>query len=254
MAQCPPPSPSGAYVFDTQAEVDDLLVSYPDCTELTGYVNIAHEAGTTDPITNLNGFINITSIENLTINGTTNLINLTGLDNLTQLIGSLYVGDNIALESFDGLENLTGLGVNNPFATFIIGGNLALTNISALQNVNSGFIQWVMIDGNPALTSLEGMNNMIFDPTMFDFQITNNPNLAVCAVEKICEYITTGGAATINNNAPGCETIGEVTTNCQINFPSCPENDVTLTTQAEVDQFLVDYPFCAIIPGTFMKR
>lgn len=250
MAQCPEPSPSGAYVFDTQAEVDNLLADFPNCTELLGYVNIAHEAGTTDPITNLNGFINITSIENLNIKETTSLTNLTGLDNLTQLIGSLFVDNNIALESVDGLESLTAIGVNNPFAMISFYNNTALTDITALQNVNSGFIQYVVIADNPLLASLEGMDNMIFDPAMFDFQITNNPTLSVCAVEKICEYITTGGAATINNNAPGCGTIGEVTTNCQINFPSCPENDVTLATQAEVDQFLVDYPFCAIIPGT----
>lgn len=250
IAQCPPPSPSGAYVFDTQAEVDDLLATYPNCTELSGFVNIAHEAGTTDPITNLNGFINITSLENLTIKETTSLTDLTGLNNLTQLLGSLSVNDNIALESMNGLDNLTGIGVNSPFAILDIYNNTALTDISALQNVNSGFIQWVLIVDNPLLSSLEGMDNMIFDPTMFDFQITGNPNLSVCAVEKICEYITSGGAATINGNAPGCSSIGEVTTTCQINFPSCPETDVLLTTQAEVDQFLVDYPFCAIIPGT----
>lgn len=248
-AQCPEPSGSGSYVFDTQAEVDDLLANYPNCTELAGFVNIAHEAGTSDPITNLNGFINITTIGELVIKETTNLTDLTGLSGLTQVNSGISILDNIALTSLNGIENLTAIGANSPFTMLTIAGNTALTDITAFQNVNSGFIHWTLIDGNPSLTSLEGMDNMVFDPLMFDFQITNNPNLSVCAVEKICEYITSGGAATINGNAPGCETIGEVTTNCQINYPSCPENDVTLTTQAEVDQFLVDYPFCAIIPG-----
>lgn len=249
-AQCPEPSGSGSYVFDTQAEVDDLLTNYPNCTELAGFVNIAHEAGTSDPITNLNGFTNITTIGELVIKETTSLTDLTGLSGLTQVNSGISILDNIALTSLNGIENLTAIGADSPFTMLTISGNDALTDINALENVNSGMIHWTLIDNNPSLTSLEGMDHMIFDPTMFDFQITNNPNLSVCAVEKICEYITGGGAATINNNAPGCSTVGEVTTNCQINYPSCPENDVTLTTQAEVDQFLVDYPFCAIIPGT----
>src|SRR5690606_9947078 len=74
-------------------------------------------------------------------------------------------------------------------------------------------------------------------------------NLSLCTYENFCSFISSGGLAEISGNAPGCADLAEVTANCQVVYPNCPEGDIILSTQAEVDQFIIDYPNCAVIPG-----
>lgn len=253
IAQCPDPDNSaGVNNFTTQTEIDNFIIDYPNCTELTVFVNIYDEENTTDPITNLNGLANLQRIDgSIKIYDTSQLTDLTGLSGLTEITRGISIFDNTGLESLDGIENLTGIGTGEGFSNIYIYNNTVLTNINALQNVDQGLINNLSIFDNPLLSNLTGINNLSIDSsTEFPYlTITNNELLSVCTVESVCNYISSGGVAEISGNAPGCEDLAEVTANCQIAFPNCPEGDVILSTQAEVDQFIIDYPNCAVIPG-----
>ena len=249
-AQCPEPSPSGAYFFTSQTEVDEFLINYPDCTELMGYVNIYNESGTTDPIVNLNGLTNLNKVRVLQIRET-NLMDLTGLNNLTEITQTLAVWNNPDLFFLEGLNNLTAIGTGDGFNKLEIYDNPVLFDVFALQNVSGGLIEEARISNNESLFGLQGLDNMNFDLSMFEFNITNNANLTVCSVESVCEFISGGGNAVISGNfAIGpCADLYAVTVECQGTYTECPSGDVTLSTQADVDQFLIDYPTCAVIGG-----
>ncbi|MEI7726663.1 MAG: T9SS type A sorting domain-containing protein, partial [Bacteroidota bacterium] len=71
----------------------------------------------------------------------------------------------------------------------------------------------LLINSNPALTSLTGLNNV----TYIGIEITNNPLLSDCAVQSICEYLANGkGTTHIYGNATGCNSIEEVKDACGI--------------------------------------
>jgi hypothetical protein len=72
--------------------------------------------------------------------------------------------------------------------------------------------------------------------------------LEVCAIPFVCNAIEDENinTADIFNNAIGCESVAVVEAACG---SSCPTGDVTLTTQAEVDAFVVQYPNCTEIDG-----
>ena len=72
-----------------------------------------------------------------------------------------------------------------------------------------------LIGGNDALTSLNGLD--AFDYTSIDSLILrNNPHLSICGIPPICDYLQNGGPATIENNAPGCNTQQEVEAACAV--------------------------------------
>jgi len=253
-AQCPPPDNSaGVNNFTTQTEIDNYILNYPNCTELTVFVNIYDEEGTTDPITNLNGLANLERIDgSIKIFETSQLTDLTGLSGLTEITRGVTIYDNTALQSLNGLDNLVGIGTGSSYNALSIYNNSALLDINALNQVNQGLLNSVSVNDNPLLTSLSGLDNFSIDSsTPFPYlKILNNPMLSICDVESVCTYISEGGVAQISGNAVGCEDLAEVTSRCQVSFPNCPENNVLLTTQAEIDQFIIDYPNCAVIPGT----
>jgi len=108
-------------------------------------------------LTNLTGLEGLTSIGGSLIigemyyGGNLSLVSLAGLDNLDSIGGSLHIFYNNALTSLTGLDALTTIG-----GELHINGNNALTSLTGLDNltfVGGG----LTIDGNPALTSLTGL-------------------------------------------------------------------------------------------------
>jgi len=149
--------------------------------------------GTNSSLTSLSGLENLNSIGgSLVITSNNSLVNLNGLDNLTSILGDLAIGSsyygsggNPSLISLTGLENLDSIGgclrvqnngelinltgLNN---VSFIGGyitihqNLLLSSLEGLESLNSieGGIQIGGFDfnsGNPSLTSLAGLDNLI---------------------------------------------------------------------------------------------
>src|SRR5210317_1493582 len=93
IAQCP-----DYLSLNTQQDVDDFPINYPNCTEIDGFVHLYGE-----DISNLNGLQSLTSIGGYVSINWTSLTDLSGLDNLISIGGYLVIVQN------DLLTNLTGL-------------------------------------------------------------------------------------------------------------------------------------------------
>lgn len=155
--ECPP----GDITFNTQAEVDQFIIDYPNCTTIAGALFISGIDNSPTNIADLSPLNNITNVEGffqLYLNPL--LTNLNGLSNLTSISGYLLIDNN------SGLNNLSGLN--------------ALTNIS--QDIN--------ILNNPVLTDISALQNTTFAPADgYGLTIFNNPALAVCNLPNFCNYL-----------------------------------------------------------------
>ena len=188
----------GGITFSTQADIDNFVVNYPNCTEIGGDVIIDGQS-----INNLNGLSAITYIDgNLKIFNCYALTSLSGLDNITIieddfiLVGSEILFSFIGMESlttvggdfeirvnsqlihFTGLDNLTSIG-----GTFWLYLNASLQNFAGLENLTSigeGLIVGVYgpfgaIWGNNELSGLAGLENLI--SVSGDLQFVGNHSL-----------------------------------------------------------------------------
>ena len=71
------------------------------------------------------------------------------------------------------------------------------------------------IVGNPALTSLVGLDN-IHGGSIFNLSIRENPSLSSCAVKSICDYLVSpDGIVEIQDNAQGCNSQEELKAACE---------------------------------------
>ncbi|SFZ94336.1 Por secretion system C-terminal sorting domain-containing protein [Flaviramulus basaltis] len=181
LPDCPP---SGDFVFD-RVMLDYFKIQYPNCTELDGNVVFSN---LNDAGGDLSGLDNITSIiGDLYINSNMGYSSLAGLENLNSIGGDFEI---VGCESITNLQGLNGLisvgtsGAEN--ITFRITKNDNLQNLSGLEGLTTliGNIN-ITISFNPALTSLQGLNNVttiITTPSSFGlddyFIINDNENLA----------------------------------------------------------------------------
>ena len=247
---CEPTDP----YFDTQSEIDEFLINYPNCTSIQGDITI--DGG---DITNLNGFQNIITFENgLLIYGCPLLENLSGLENITYVGDYLEIQEVQLIEGLDELSNLT-----------YVGGALdilfcpSLTNINGLENIESSPTH-ILIWGNHLLTSLDGLNNIQAVSTTLKLQnnstlsdisalanitfselsyliIKDNIELSVCNINSICDALGNGITEfTIENNGNDCNTVSEIEEACatlihEINFqdvqfyPNPANNEITFS-------------------------
>ena len=79
--------------------------------------------------TSLAGLEKITSVNRLSVWTAPNLINLQEFSNITSNLLALFITDALAIESLNGLENIST--ITN---SLNVVGNLALTDFCALQN------------------------------------------------------------------------------------------------------------------------
>lgn len=205
------------------------------------------------------------------------LQNLNGL-NFTNITGSyLFIKDNQALTNIDGLSSIISVSDN---VSLEIINNAALVNLNGLQNlVKAGKI---LIQSNPLLVNIDGLssisqltltsdtrllsiyNNTILESiqgirninqaSIFNLVVFYNPNVAVCDLKNICEYLGTAKPRTISNNQSGCNSTAEVVSSCPTiwngtswsdGLPSGTrsaliEGDLDLTTTLSVRNFTVN--------------
>lgn len=188
-----------------------------DLTSLNGLEGLTNLPGNfwimgNNRLSSLSGLENLTTIGgNLQIWNQVELLNLTGLGALESIGGYCSILTNQGLESLAGLESLTSVG------SYLWIKNLALEDLTALSNLTSigGYFQ---LDGNNILTSLQGTENIDFTGTS-RIEIVNNPLLAVCGQENICDYIVTGGNVILSGNAEGCNEIEDLLQNCFADTP-----------------------------------
>jgi predicted GH43/DUF377 family glycosyl hydrolase len=167
--------------FNSQAEIDSFQINCPNCNEIKGDVTIIG-----DDITNLSGLDNITSIGgSLLIHFNNALTSLIGLDNVAAIGGDLEIDDNASLTSLSRLDKVTSIG-----GDLRIRWHNILTNISGLDNINAGSIS--------------------------NLYISENDSLTTCEVQCICDYLSApGGTIEIYDNAPGCNSVAEVEEACE---------------------------------------
>src|SRR5690606_12802730 len=181
-AQCP----TGSVSLTSQAEVDAFGLNYPNCTQTSGHLPIGAPGGT-------------------------DIVNLDGLSNLTQIGGDLYIQSNYQLTNLDGLSNLTQIGG----ALYIQTNSLTnLDGLSALESINGD----LGIYNNPLLTDISGLQNIdpatILPSNGLGLYILNNPLLSVCNLDNFCTYLQGSGPRTISFNAGDCISVAAVNAAC----------------------------------------
>lgn len=195
-----------------------------------------------DSLSTLIGLENITTLEGLYTGsgsiygeqGNISLISLSGLDNLTQVSGSISLALNYVLSDLEALTNLKSIG-----GSFSIVDNDSLSSLYGLDNlshVNGG----LYIGFNETLSNLEALgklesiggdlginfNGMLSDlygldhievASIDNLSITYNNILSTCEVVSICNYLAApNGDVYIYENAPGCNSAMEVLGACEM--------------------------------------
>lgn len=222
--------------FSGQFEVDNFP---SNCTEITGNLNIEDDFSM--PISNIDALSNVTSIGgNLTISAQ-ELVNLNGLENLSSIGGDLILTNTDRLYDLSGLENLSSIGgdlvITNSYFLACLKGLSGLTTIGGTLEIRN----------NDHLMSLIGMNNL--NTIGNELKIMDNNDLRVCNASNLCTLIDQVGTVQIANNDPGCESLAAVQAACD-NPSVCLEN-LTIRTQAQIDNFAFMFPTCTVMPGDF---
>ena len=139
---------SGGIVFSTQTQIDNFAANNPGCSVIEGDVRVVG-----NNITNIDGLLNITSIEgDLLIDLNPMLLNVDGLANLSNVDGYVWFFDNDALTDVSGLNNLQQ-----------IGGYLSFEDNDALEEINGlnaleEVGDYVLVRFSDKLTTIGGLN------------------------------------------------------------------------------------------------
>ena len=152
---------SNPYIIHTQAEVDSfanehskcisapyLIISGQDISNLNGLKNIQNITGGQDPVSGITG-VYIGPISNGK-GGYSNdaLKQLTGLDNLQNVNGSIAITGNNKLESINALNN-----VEHVTGSICIDFNYNLANVSIFSNKLSDVAGGIVLADNPKISN-----------------------------------------------------------------------------------------------------
>jgi Fibronectin type III domain/Receptor L domain len=209
LSLCPPDN----YIANTQAKVDEFKVLYPNCTKITGSLNLTDNGD----ITNVNGFSNVVEITNqVNIVRNSKLNNLDGLQNLRSVgsnfwiagndvlkeisvfnkltsAGRIYIGFNPLLEVISGYESMTSL----PAIDIVENASLFLINIySPISQINGN----VNIKKNPSLVTIDALGNVPFinaSLTIENNDLLTNLN-AFSSLNSVNEIIIKDNSSLIN--------------------------------------------------------
>ena len=172
--------------FNSQSEIDDFPINYPNCTEIIEYVHISG-----DDITNLNGLSNLTSIgEDLLISHNPLLTSLEGLENLVSVGFFLVdISYNDALINLNGLNNLTSVAMLN------ISNNNSLTSLSGLDNLTN-IEEGISIHRNYMLNNMSGLENV----TYIEGSLTISENIGITSLDGFNQLDSIDEGLTIQKN------------------------------------------------------
>lgn len=195
-AQCP----SGEITYTTQAAVDNFKITYPACVSATS-LRLRLDGS---EVSNLNGLSNLTSIQALEL-WSTSVTSLSGVSNLVNIPGSLVIAYNDALPNLSGMTALRSIG----YIQITSGQFSSLAGLENVETISGG-----SIDFNQYLNDISALSGV---PGAGRTDVFNNSVLSNCAIEFICAGVRLRPgmlAAMVYSNAPGCNSIGEITTSC----------------------------------------
>ena len=210
------------------------LINNPLLADLSGLTKLEEVHGgltivNLPSVEKLNGLDKLVRAGQLLIDSNSGLISIEALNQLNT-VSSISILNNSSLNSLEGLSNIKQLN------HFVINENDALTNLNGIYELASVSIQFT-ISNNDNLESMEDLRNLLEikgiveikqnlklnDITAIDHvglygskvEITNNPELKVCEVTSVCNYVDAAfGTAVINNNDAGCQSIPEIKSAC----------------------------------------
>jgi hypothetical protein len=139
--------------------------------------------------------------------------NLSPLQNLESVGGSIIISENHTLTTLNGLDKLTTVG------GIEISFNSTLTNINSLNKltiVNGS----VNVIGNQNLTSLNALNNSL--SISGDLTIKNNPKLSQCSATAVCNFLNSHSPFSylnVSNNSGSCFNETFLNTACNGSLP-----------------------------------
>ncbi len=224
----------------------------------------------------LTGLENLVELHVLSLTQNDNIVSLEGLSSLTTVNSSIRFLLNKKLENMNGLEGVESIGrslelsnnrmindisglrnVETIESTILIGSTL-LTNLNSLQNLRVVSGQ-VRIGGNSLLTDISALENLdpyrigtkdILNPNTPMLNIQNNPLLSQCSIESFCYFLNRADIVTkIMENGVGCNTVSEISADCDIPQGSCFPSGLILSNQMDIDSFASNNPNCNIIGG-----
>ncbi len=164
----------GSYYATSQKDVDDFIINYPNCTELT-MLYVGNSSG----ITNFNGFRKLTKIESLNVADLT-IASFYGFDKLQRV--DYFSLINLSKASLKGLESLTSVG------TFGVSNMGSLKNFEGLENLESIDGTGFQVYGCTQLESIDGLD-CYFASAEFKSSLGYNyyvDNYFTAAAQKSC--------------------------------------------------------------------
>lgn len=241
-AQCP----SGPIVLSTQAQVDAFPTNFPGCD----YLNVrfeVHGAGITDltPLSQLTG-----SSKNFYVNFNPDLTSLSGLDNITEILGDLTIEANDALTDLQGmgglvtadkllkiqnnnglltLDGLTAGGVLTRVGSLVIIENDNLTDLGSVLDNLETVDEYILFNKNFALPSIGTMNNL----TSIGWYLSIEDNTALVSLDAF-NNLTEVGLAGVTwnfevNKHPNLTTLNDFVNLSQLGKNFSISNNTALT-------------------------
>ncbi len=149
---------SDGITFTSQDQIDNFTSQYPNCTTIEGDVKI----GDFEPPYYSTDIIDLSGLSNVTqINGSLNLFynsvlpDMAGLSNLIYIGGAVTIDNNDALIDLSGLDNIVEIN-----GTLTVKSNEHLINLLGLGNVEL-VEDNLYVSTNPSLTSFAGLESLI---------------------------------------------------------------------------------------------
>jgi len=138
--------------LSTQSEVDSF--------GSIGYCKIEGQLVIESGVTDLSALNNLRSLESISIYGTHELEDLSGIDNLTEVAYEISVIRNDQLKNIDALSNVV-----SPITNIVIANNLEILNVDGLLGISTLVrtlenAPTIEILGNPALVDIDGLANI----------------------------------------------------------------------------------------------
>lgn len=186
-AQCP----SGYVQLSTQAEVNAFVADYPNCMDLNGGLQIGSSSGTSD-IYDISGLENIQTLNgDLVISNCPSLNSLTGLESLNTMRFYLEIYNCDGLTDLLGLSSLTN---TNNFQIYIAE-NENLLNFKGLENITN--VNSSTFEANSSLIDFTGFEGI---EEMSDVYIGENASLEnLNGLQNVTNI--RGGISMYGNNA-----------------------------------------------------
>ena len=203
----------------------DFLITDSGLISLIGFTNLEIVYGDFELIDYPHGLDDFTKlhtvggdfiIRDTGINFITGFNTLTSVGSLSPTGGDLIISGNIELIEISGLNNLTHI-----YGSMVIDNNENLPDIKGIRSLNelNGTLQ---ITDNPLLNTLEGLQSLLYagDPALQEgVAVTGNNSLTDCSA--ICELLGSNrvtGTVSITGNPAKCSSEMEVKEECLGDF------------------------------------